>query len=331
MKELKDLIREQRARTGKTLEQIGKEIGVAKATVQRWESGEIKNMRRDKLVALARALETTPSYLIGWEECNTSSFGTKLKAYRQAAHLTQEKFARLLGTTKQVLSRYERGERVPKIDVVQQFSARLGIPIDDLIDSKGEHMKIYTIIGGVNGAGKSSLTGVLKAERSDLGKIIDVDRLAVQCGGFLEGGKRAVLLQQQYIAEGISFTQETTLSGQRPLRMIREAREAGYFIRLFYVGIGTVEEALARIRNRVAKGGHDIPTADVVRRFDERFPALLHVLDYVDEAVLYDNENGFRVVAEYRNGELLPIGPSPAWLKELMALLEAAGRAPARH
>lgn len=192
-------------------------------------------------------------------------------------------------------------------------------------------MKIYTIVGGVNGAGKSSLTGVLKAERSDLGRIIDVDRLAVQCGGFLEGGKRAVLLQQQYIAEGISFTQETTLSGQRPLRMIREAREAGYFIRLFYVGIGTVEEALARIRNRVAKGGHDIPTADVVRRFAERFPALLHVLDYVDEAVLYDNENGFRVVAEYRNGELLPIGPSPTWLKELMALPEAAGRAPARR
>lgn len=68
MKELKDLIREQRARTGKTLEQIGKEIGVAKATVQRWESGEIKDMRRDKLVALARALETTPAYLMGWEE-----------------------------------------------------------------------------------------------------------------------------------------------------------------------------------------------------------------------------------------------------------------------
>ena len=68
MKELKDLIREQRARTGKTLEEIGKEIGVAKATVQRWESGEIKDMRRDKLVALARALGTTPAYLMGWED-----------------------------------------------------------------------------------------------------------------------------------------------------------------------------------------------------------------------------------------------------------------------
>ena len=40
-------------------------------------------------------------------------------------------------------------------------------------------MKIYTVIGGINGAGKSSLTGVLTTERSDLGMIIDVDKLAV--------------------------------------------------------------------------------------------------------------------------------------------------------
>lgn len=41
-------------------------------------------------------------------------------------------------------------------------------------------MQIYTIIGGVNGCGKSSLTGALKAERSDLGLIIDVDKAALQ-------------------------------------------------------------------------------------------------------------------------------------------------------
>ena len=183
-------------------------------------------------------------------------------------------------------------------------------------------MKWYTIIGGINGAGKSSLTGVLKAERSDLGKIIDVDKLAVQYGGFIGGGKEAVRLQERYIAEGISFTQETTLSGQRPLRMIREARDAGYYVRLFYVGISSAEEAMKRIENRVAKGGHDIPRADVLRRFDERNEALAKVLDHVDEAILYDNENGFTVVAEYRNGELVQRGSYvPAWLAGLRAYL----------
>ena len=44
-------------------------------------------------------------------------------------------------------------------------------------------MKIYTIIAGVNGAGKSSLTGALKAERNDLGQIIDVDKITASLGG----------------------------------------------------------------------------------------------------------------------------------------------------
>ncbi len=185
-------------------------------------------------------------------------------------------------------------------------------------------MKIYTIIGGVNGAGKSSLTGVLKAERSDLGRIIDVDKLAIQCGGNVDGGKAAIRMQAEFIKAGISFTQETTLAGQRPLRMVKEAKEAGYFVRLFYVGIGTAQEAIQRIENRVRKGGHDIPQEDVLRRFKSRFEALSNILDYCDEAVLYDNENGFVAVAEYRNGALLPIGDyRPAWLDELREYLAA--------
>ena len=65
--ELGELIKTQRVRMGKTLEEVGKEVGVSKTTVQRWESGEIKDMRRDKLVKLAHALDTTPAYLMGWE------------------------------------------------------------------------------------------------------------------------------------------------------------------------------------------------------------------------------------------------------------------------
>lgn len=62
------MIKQRRQEIGKTLEEVGKEMGVSKATVQRWESGEIKDMRRGKLVDLARALDTTPAYLMGWDE-----------------------------------------------------------------------------------------------------------------------------------------------------------------------------------------------------------------------------------------------------------------------
>lgn len=180
-------------------------------------------------------------------------------------------------------------------------------------------MKLYTIIGGVNGCGKSSLTGALKAERSDLGLLIDVDKLAAQLGSPVEGGKAAVRKIDECLEKGISFTQETTLSGARTERTIRRAKERGYTIRLYYIGLDTLEESLGRIRNRVAKGGHDIPREDVERRFQSRFSDVLRVLPYCDEARFFDNDNGFVEVAEYRNGELIPrVSNPPRWLLELM-------------
>ena len=77
-------------------------------------------------------------------------------------------------------------------------------------------MKTYTIIGGVNGVGKSSFTGLLREQRSDLGTIIDVDRITAELGGNpLTGGRVAVQKIRQCLEAGISFTQETTLSGRK--------------------------------------------------------------------------------------------------------------------
>lgn len=164
-------------------------------------------------------------------------------------------------------------------------------------------MKLYTIIGGVNGCGKSSLTGALKAERSDLGTVLDGDRPSTI---------------DECLEKGISFTQETTLSGARTERTIRQAKDLGYTIRLYYIGLDTVEESLGRIQNRVAKGGHNIPREDVERRFSTRFADVLRVLPYCDGARFFDNDNGFVEVAEYRNGELFPrVADPPRWLREL--------------
>lgn len=179
-------------------------------------------------------------------------------------------------------------------------------------------MKTYTIIGGINGTGKSSLTGVLKAETQELGTIIDVDKLNIVHGGVIEGGKAAVRLINECLQSGSTFTQETTLSGRKTAATAKQARDAGYHVRLYYVGLDTAEESVKRIRNRVQKGGHDIPTSDVLRRFSTRFADILAVLPYCDEAVFYDNENGFMVAAVYQNGELVRIAdPLPLWVTEL--------------
>jgi len=180
-------------------------------------------------------------------------------------------------------------------------------------------MRIYTIVGGVNGVGKSSLSGVLKAERRDLGPVIDVDKIAVtrQCAA-LEAEKIALSQIDEYIEKGISFTQETTLSGQRTAKTIKAAKDKGYYIRLFYIGLSTRGECVKRIQNRVEKGGHNIEESDVSRRYAKRFVDLTKILPYCDEAHLFDNENGFTEIAEYKNGELIPKGTyTPCWYKEL--------------
>ena len=186
-------------------------------------------------------------------------------------------------------------------------------------------MKVYQIIGGMDGVGKSSFLGVLKGSRKDLGVVIDVDRITANMGGnMLEGGKAAVAMIKNCLEEGISFTQETTLSGYKAERTAKEARNRGYTVRLYYIGLDTVEESLSRIENRVRRGGHNIHTDDVLRRYKHRWEALKKVLPYCHEGEFYDNDNGFIKVAEYRNGELLPIGDHrPQWLCDLIAYLKS--------
>ena len=61
-------IKELRHSRGLTLEQVAEVVGVGKSTVRKWETGMIANMRRDKIADLAKALGTTPAYLMGWNE-----------------------------------------------------------------------------------------------------------------------------------------------------------------------------------------------------------------------------------------------------------------------
>lgn len=53
---------------GLTLEEVGNAVGVGKSTVRKWETGDIANMRRDKIAKLANALHTSPAYIMGWSD-----------------------------------------------------------------------------------------------------------------------------------------------------------------------------------------------------------------------------------------------------------------------
>lgn len=86
--EFKDRIKNRRLELGMTLDDLAREIGVSAATVSRWESGEIQNLRRDKISILADALRVSPSYLMGWEEDKDTHYEERLSD--EAKHLLME-------------------------------------------------------------------------------------------------------------------------------------------------------------------------------------------------------------------------------------------------
>ncbi len=177
-------------------------------------------------------------------------------------------------------------------------------------------MNNYIIIAGVNGTGKSSLRGVLEGQNVLLGHIIDADAIAKE-NGFdnIKAGKKAIDEIDYCLENNISFTQETTLAGHRTVRTIKQARKQGYYITMYYVGLNSIDESLQRIANRVRKGGHNIPSDDVKRRFEKRISSLGKVIPFCDEIIFYDNENGFVKVAEIKNNKFqYSNGYKPDWL-----------------
>jgi len=76
--ETRNKIKNRRIELGLTLEDVAKKVGVGRATVQRWESGLIENMRRDKIVLLAQALNTTPNFILGVESTENAKKDIKI-------------------------------------------------------------------------------------------------------------------------------------------------------------------------------------------------------------------------------------------------------------
>lgn len=66
--EMKEIIVTRRKELNLTLEDVARRVGVSRGTVQRWEKGVLQNPGRDKIAALAAALQVSPEYLLGWTD-----------------------------------------------------------------------------------------------------------------------------------------------------------------------------------------------------------------------------------------------------------------------
>lgn len=174
--------------------------------------------------------------------------------------------------------------------------------------------KLFTIVAGVNGVGKSTYIAKQCVKDNNLGHIVDPDKLAARYGSIIAGGRAALKEIDDCIENGIAFTEETTLSGKHVAETIKKAKANGYTVKMVYIGLDSAEECIARVADRVKKGGHYIPEDIIHRRFETRFEALKRGLSIVDYAEFYDNMKEFELIARYSNNRIDHINRYPAWM-----------------
>jgi predicted ABC-type ATPase len=100
-----------------------------------------------------------------------------------------------------------------------------------------------------------------------------------------------------------TFAFETTLSGRSYLRLIRQLKKQGYKIHVFFLAVKDVDVALSRVRDRVLKGGHDVPEAVIRRRFSRSIRNFLaEYRALADSWYLFDNSGRTPVVVALEKG-----------------------------
>lgn len=162
------------------------------------------------------------------------------------------------------------------------------------------------IIAGPNGAGKTTFAREFLPNEADCPVFVNADLIAAGLAPFapetaaLAAGR--VMLQQltRHFAARESFAFETTLSGRGYLRLIDRWQAAGYRVKLIFLQLGSPEEAMARVAQRVRQGGHDIPEAVLRRRFAAGRDNFHHLYARkVDAWVLYDNSGSEPVLLDW--------------------------------
>jgi predicted ABC-type ATPase len=134
--------------------------------------------------------------------------------------------------------------------------------------------KKVVIIAGPNGAGKTTFARTFLPNEAGLPHFINADLIAAGLSPFApeRAAVRAARIMLDEISRaalgGESFAFETTLSGLAYARRIDQWRGEGYIVKLIFLKLSSVEEALARVTMRVRQGGHDVPADVVRRRFD---------------------------------------------------------------
>lgn len=178
------------------------------------------------------------------------------------------------------------------------------------------------VFAGPNGSGKSTFT----TAEWIIPPYINADDIQRERGiSNLEAAQIADAMRERAIRERRSFTFETVLSTDSKLELLRAAKNAGFFIKSYFIFTANPELNVTRVAARVANGGHDVPREKIVSRYwrsRERLPKLLALSDICH---VYDNtdDKPVRIVRKHKNA--FNVFPTDYWSSEAIYRLIGIG------
>ena len=153
------------------------------------------------------------------------------------------------------------------------------------------------VIAGPNGSGKTTTTlQLLQDEWATDSLYINPDIIAQEEFGdwnspeaVLKAARRATQMRYDCLGQQRDFVFETVFSSPEKLEFLQKAKEAGFFIRLFYVCTSSPSINAARITQRYIDGGHEVPISKIISRYYKSLVNAAKAISFVDRAYIYDN------------------------------------------
>ena len=186
------------------------------------------------------------------------------------------------------------------------------------------------VVAGPNGAGKTSITEqLLRHEWMGGCEYVNPDYIARDEFGdwnapeaVLKAAGRAAEVREQCLRERRSLAFETVLSMPDKIEFIQRAKQAGFFVRLFFVGTDDPSINAKRVALRVMEGGHDVPISKIIARYTRSLANGSVAAQIADRAYFYDNsvDNApARLLFRTSDGKLIKhYGNINSWAREIL-------------
>lgn len=160
-----------------------------------------------------------------------------------------------------------------------------------------DHKPVLIVIAGPNGSGKTTITSkILHHEWLENAIYINPDIIAQERFGDWNSQEAVTNsvrycenLREECLVKKQSLIFETVLSIPQKVGYIKRAKEAGFFVRLFFVSTSSPTINAARIAKRVMEGGHDVPIPKIISRYQRSISNCAAASKFVDRTYVYDN------------------------------------------